>query len=78
MYIVFRLTKRDVIFETILTTFDGINIFEAAGELVKIGSSLKSNHHNQVKLVLIHNTHRIRELDLILAKEARRRILSHF
>ncbi len=31
-----------------LTTFEANFVFEAAGAEVKIGSSLKSNHHKQI------------------------------
>ena len=40
----FRLMKRDDHFQVNQCYF-----IEAAGAIVKIGSSLKSNHHNQVK-----------------------------
>jgi hypothetical protein len=36
------------IFELILTTFTASIIFEAAGEVAKIGSSLKLNQHEQI------------------------------
>ncbi len=35
-------------FDLILTTFEASFIFEAAGAVVKIGLSLKSNHHLQI------------------------------
>ena len=37
-----------IIFESLLTTFEASYILEAAGGVVKIGKSLKSNQHNQV------------------------------
>ncbi len=37
-----------IILGLILTTFDVSLIFEAAGAVSKIGSSLKSNHHKQI------------------------------
>jgi len=36
-----------IIFKSLLTTFELSVIFKAAG--AKVGSSLKPNHHNQVK-----------------------------
>jgi len=35
-----------IIFELLLTTFE-VSLIEAAGAVVKIGSSLNSNHHNE-------------------------------
>ena len=43
--------------ESFLTTFKVSNFFEAAKAAAKIGSSLKPNHINQVKLVKIPDTH---------------------
>ena len=43
-----------IIFEPLLTTFDSSSIFEA---VVKIGLSLKSNHHYKINLVQIPDTH---------------------
>ncbi len=37
-----------IIFESTLTTFEASIIFEAAGAVSKIDSSLKSNHHWQI------------------------------
>ncbi len=37
-----------IIFESFLTTFELSVIFEAAGAVVKIGSSLRLNHRNQI------------------------------
>ena len=45
---VFRLTKRDDFFESILTTYESRIIFEAGGAVVKINSSLKRYNHNQI------------------------------
>ena len=39
-----------------MTTLEESNIFEAAGALGEIGSSLNITNFNQVKLVQIHNT----------------------
>jgi hypothetical protein len=39
-----------IIFESTLTTFEASFIFEAAGAVSKIGSSLKSNHHVRFSL----------------------------
>jgi len=39
-----------IIFESFLTTFEASIIFEAAGATVKIGSSIKPNHHDKVYL----------------------------
>ncbi len=39
-----------IIFVSILTTFDLSNVFEVAGAVVKIGSSLKPNHYEQLSL----------------------------
>jgi hypothetical protein len=39
-----------IIFESILTTFLASIVLEAAGEVAKIFSSLKLNHHNQFSL----------------------------
>ena len=46
-----------IIFESILTTIKKSNIFEAAGPVVEIGSSLNIMNFNQVKLGQIRNTH---------------------
>ena len=43
-----ELRSEMVIFESLLTPFEARSIFEAAGALVKIGTSLKSSHHNQM------------------------------
>ena len=48
-----------IIFESFLTTFEAGSIFEAAGAVTKIGSSIKSNHHNKVNLVQIPDTQTI-------------------
>ena len=37
-----------IIFESLLTTFSGIVIFEIGAAVLKIGSSLKQNYHNPV------------------------------
>jgi hypothetical protein len=37
-----------IIFESNLTTFKSIVVFEAAGTLVKIGLSLKPNHDKEI------------------------------
>jgi len=37
-------------FGSILTTFELSSFLEAAGAVLKIGSSLKSNHHQEIKL----------------------------
>ena len=46
-----------IIFESILTTFKANKNFDAAGAVAKIGSSLKPNDHNQLKLVQIPDKH---------------------
>ena len=52
-----RLAKEDDYFLVIFDNFWGENnFFEAAGAVSKIGSSLKPNNHNQVKLVQILDT----------------------
>jgi hypothetical protein len=43
-----------IIFDLTLTTFEASFIFEAAGAVSKIGSSLKSNHHWQIYLALLN------------------------
>jgi hypothetical protein len=45
-----------IIFELILTTFEASIIFVATGAVLKMGSSLKPNDHNQVLLVQISET----------------------
>ena len=40
-----------------MTTFKVRSIFEAAVAVAKTGLSLKPNHHSQVKLVQIPDTH---------------------
>ena len=45
------------IFESLLTTFEASTIFEAAGAVVEISSSLQSLSHNEVKLAQIRETH---------------------
>ena len=45
-----------IIFDTLLTTFDTNLFFKAAGKIAKIGSSLKPNHHNKVKIVEVPDT----------------------
>jgi len=42
-----------IISESLLTTFEARIIFEVAGEVGKIGLSLKPNHYNQVKVKLV-------------------------
>ena len=42
--------------EMIMTFFQSNIIFEAAGEVAKIGLSLQPNHHNQVKVVHVPDT----------------------
>jgi hypothetical protein len=37
-----------IIFESILTTFEANVTFEAADEVVNIGSSLITDHYNQI------------------------------
>jgi len=37
-----------IIFESILSTFESILVLEAAGAVMKIGSSLKSNLHKKI------------------------------
>ena len=44
-------------FESILATFEVSVIFEAAGAVAKIGSSLRITNSNQVKLAQIRDTH---------------------
>ena len=44
------LTIEMIIFESLSTTFEASIIFEAAGALVEISSSLPNLNHNQVKL----------------------------
>ncbi len=39
-----------IFFESLLTTFEAISIFNAAGAAFKIVSSPKPNNHNQVRL----------------------------
>ena len=46
-----------IIFELILTTFEASIIFEAAGAVVEISSSLQNLNRNQVKLAQIRETH---------------------
>ena len=46
-----------IIFESTLTTFEASVSFEAARAVAKMGSSLKSIHHKQIKLVQICETH---------------------
>ena len=45
------------IFESILTAFEASVIFEAAGAVVKISSSLRTTTFNQVKFVQIRDTY---------------------
>ena len=49
-----------IIFESLMTTFESSVIFEAPEAVLyavsEIGSSLKPNHQNQVKLVQIPDT----------------------
>ena len=37
-----------IIYDSLLTTFEAIKIFDATGAVEKTGSSLKPNHHNEV------------------------------
>ena len=46
-----------IIFQLFHTTFEVIVFFEADGAVVNIGSSLKPNHHNHGKFVLIPDKH---------------------
>jgi hypothetical protein len=43
-----QLQTRRLFFEPILTNFESSVIFEAAGVVVKIGSSLKANYPKQI------------------------------
>ena len=45
-----------IIFELILTTFEAVSFFEAAGTVAKIGSSLKPDHHRQIQIAQICKT----------------------
>jgi len=45
-----------IIFGLILTSFELSSILEAAGAVLTIGSSLKSNHHWKIKLAQIRET----------------------
>ena len=45
--------KRDDYFCVAFDHFGASSIFEAAGRVTQIGSNLKPNNHNQVKLVQI-------------------------
>jgi len=45
-----------LIFELILTTFELSIFIEAAGAELKIGLSLKLNHHREIKLAQICET----------------------
>jgi hypothetical protein len=47
-----------IIFQSILTAFEASSIFEATGVVGKICLSLKLNHHGQIYLVQIDETHR--------------------
>ncbi len=47
-----------IIFESILTTFELNIVLKAAGEIVQIGLSLKSNHHEQILIAQICKTRR--------------------
>ena len=38
-----------IIYESLLTTFEAIVIFETAEAVVEIGLSFNANHHNQVE-----------------------------
>ena len=51
-----------VIFESVLTTFEAASFFKAAGAVLKIGLSLKSNYHYEFQLVQIRDTHCMRFL----------------
>ena len=44
-------------FGSLLTTFEQATCFRLVTKLAEIGSSLKPNHHGQVKLVQIPDTH---------------------
>ena len=55
-----RLTgSKMIIFESLMNTFEESVIFRVA----RIGSSLKLNHHSQLKLVQIRKTHCIWNLN---------------
>ena len=51
-----------IIFESILTTFEASAIFDAAGAVVEISSSLQITNCDQVKLVQILDTRCIRHM----------------
>jgi hypothetical protein len=44
----FRLQSKMIIFASNMTTFKLSVVFQAAGAVVKIGSSLKPNHHKEI------------------------------
>jgi len=51
-----RQNATECVTESIMTAFEAIVIFKAARAIVKSGSSLKLNHHNEVWLVQICDT----------------------
>ncbi len=59
----FRITKWNNFLKSILITLELKVIFEAARAAVKICSSVTPNHHEQIKLVKIHETHALHILN---------------
>jgi hypothetical protein len=55
----FGMTKQNVYFESLLTTFEASSIIEAAGTIEEIASSLKPNYCSHIKLVQIFDTNSI-------------------